>query len=49
MLHVNAIPVYNNEYNIVSYTVNDSVADSNAALQEKAEILKKDNVLIGDV
>lgn len=49
LLHVNAIPVYNNEYNIVSYTVNDSVADSNAALQEKAEILKKDNVLIGDV
>lgn len=49
LLHVNAIPVYNNEYNIVSYTVNDSVADSNAALQERAEILKKDNVLIGDV
>ena len=49
LLHVNAIPVYNNEYNLVSYTVNDSVADSNAALQEKAEILKKDNVLIGDV
>ncbi len=49
LLHVNAIPVYNNEYNIVSYTVNDSVADSNAALKEKAEILKKDNALIGDV
>lgn len=49
LLHVSAIPVYNNEYNVVAYTVNDSIADSNASLKEKAELLKKDNALIGEV
>ncbi|MBA4241509.1 MAG: hypothetical protein C0448_12345 [Sphingobacteriaceae bacterium] len=49
LLHVSAIPVYNNEYNVVAYTVNDSIADSNASLKEKAELLKKDNALLGEV
>lgn len=49
LLHVNAIPIYNNEYNIVAYTVNDSVSESYSALKEKADLLKKDNVLIGEV
>ena len=49
LLHVSAIPIYNNEYNIVSYTVNDSVTDSNDLLKEKAQLLKKENVLIGSV
>ncbi len=49
LLHVSAIPVYNNEYNVVAYTVNDSIADSNASLKEKAELLKKDNALMGEV
>ena len=49
LLHVSAIPIYNNEYNIISYRVNDSVTDSNDLLKEKAQLLKKDNVLIGNV
>lgn len=49
LLHVSAIPVYNNEYNMVAYTVNDSITESQNALKEKASLLKKDNVLIGEV
>lgn len=49
LLHVNAIPVYNNEYNMVAYTVNDSITESQNVLKEKASLLKKDNVLIGEV
>jgi nucleotide-binding universal stress UspA family protein len=49
LLHVNAIPVYNNEYNVVSYTVNDSLIDSQTALKEKAILLKKDNAFTGEV
>lgn len=49
LLHVSAIPIYNNEYNVVAYTVNDSISDSNASLKEKAELLKKDNALTGEV
>lgn len=49
LIHVNSIPVYNNEYNIVAYPINDSVEFSLEKLQEKAEFLKKDNVLLGSV
>ncbi len=49
LLHVTAIPVYNNEYNMVAYTVNDSITESQIALKEKADLLKKNNVLIGEV
>ncbi|MBL7934634.1 MAG: universal stress protein [Bacteroidia bacterium] len=49
LIHVNSIPVYNNEYNIVAYPINDSVEFSLEKLQEKADFLKKDNVLLGSV
>jgi nucleotide-binding universal stress UspA family protein len=49
LLHVSAIPVYNNEYNVVAYTVNDAIAESKTALEEKALLLKKENALIGEV
>ena len=49
LLHVSAIPVYNNEYNVVAYTVNDAIAESKIALEEKALLLKKENALIGEV
>jgi len=49
LLHVSAVPIYNNEYNMVAYTVSDNVAESQAALKEKAALLKKDNVLKGEV
>jgi nucleotide-binding universal stress UspA family protein len=34
---------------MVAYTVNDSITESQNALKEKASLLKKDNVLIGEV
>ncbi len=49
LLHVNSIPLYNNEYNVVSYSINESIATSLDLLKEKAIKLKKDNLLIGDV
>lgn len=49
LLHVNSMPLYNNEYNVVSYSVNESVETSLNLLKEKATQLKKDNILIGDV
>jgi len=49
LLHVSAVPVYNNEYNVVAYTVNDALAESKATLEEKAILLKKDNALTGEV
>lgn len=49
LIHVNSIPVYNNEYNIVAYPINDSVEFSLEQLKEKAELLKKDNVFLGNV
>lgn len=49
LLHVSAIPVYNNEYNVVAYTVNDALAESKTTLEEKALLLKKENALIGEV
>lgn len=49
LLHVNSIPVYNNEHNLVSYSVNEGIATSLDLLKEKAGELKKDNKLIGDI
>lgn len=49
LLHVNSIPLYNNEYNVVSYSVNDGVETSLNLLKEKATQLKISNLLIGDV
>jgi nucleotide-binding universal stress UspA family protein len=49
LLHVSAIPVYNNEYNVVAYTVNDALAENKIILEEKALLLKKENALIGEV
>lgn len=49
LLHVNSMPLYNNEYNVVSYSVNEGVETSLDLLKEKATQLKKDNLLIGDV
>lgn len=41
LLHVNSIPVYNNEYNILPYTVNDSLEIGLNSLKEKANLLKE--------
>ena len=49
LLHVNAIPVYNNEFDVMAYNVNDSVVTSIELLKEKALLLKKDDVLMGTV
>ena len=49
LLHVNTIPVYNNEQDVASYTINDSITDSLDVLEEKATLLKKANLLHGDV
>ncbi len=49
LLHVNSIPVYNNEYGLMTYGVNEGTSDSLDLLNEKAYLLKEDNALIGDV
>jgi len=49
LLHVNSVPIYNNEYGLVSYAVNEGKDDVMNLLIEKGNLLKKDNVLIGDV
>jgi len=49
LLHVNSIPVYNNEYSVLTYDTNDGIATSLGLLNEKAALLKKDNALIGEV
>lgn len=49
LLHVDTIPVYYNEYDVVSYTIKDGIETSLGLLKEKATKLKKDNQLIGDV
>jgi nucleotide-binding universal stress UspA family protein len=49
LLHVNSIPVYNNEYNVVSYSITESIETSLDLLKEKATQLKKNKQLIGDV
>ena len=49
LLHVNSAPLYNNEYNLVSYAVTEETDNTLALLKERVELLKKDNRLIGDV
>ncbi len=49
LLHVDTIPVYNNEYELVTYTVKDSIEINLELLKEKAIRLKKDNLLVGEV
>lgn len=48
LLHINSIPIYNNEYNVASYSVDDSIETSLDLLKEKAARLKKNN-LIGNI
>ena len=49
LFHVNVIPIYNNEYGTVTYSENESVENTLNLLRQKAALLKKDNVLIGNV
>jgi nucleotide-binding universal stress UspA family protein len=49
LLHVDTIPVYNNEYELVTYTIKDSIETSLELLKEKALKIKKDKLLIGDI
>lgn len=49
LLHVSTIPIYNNEYNVVSYTVNDGVQDNLNLLNEKSNLIKQANVLKGEI
>ena len=49
LLHVDTFPVYNNEYELVTYTIKDSIETSLELLKEKALKIKKDKLLIGDI
>lgn len=49
LLHVDSIPIYNNEYEVLTYTINDSLATSKELLKGKCNRIKKDNRLIKDV
>ena len=49
LLHVSSIPIYNNEFGLLTYSVNDSVQTNLELLNEKANQIKKDNVFNGDV
>lgn len=49
LLHVNTLPVYNNENDVLIYTIQDSKVDSQNLLKEKAAKLKIANQLIGNV
>lgn len=49
LFHVNVIPIYNNEYGTVTYSEKESVEATLNLLNQKAALLKKDNVLIGNV
>ncbi|MCD6018382.1 MAG: hypothetical protein K0S53_1503 [Bacteroidetes bacterium] len=49
LLHVNSIPVYNNENDVLIYTMHDSKVNSQKLLKEKAEKLKITNQLMGNV
>ena len=49
LIHIDTLPVYNNEYELITYTIKDSIETSLELLKEKALKLKKDNLLIGDV
>lgn len=49
LLHVSSLPIYNNEYGLLTYSINESVQTNLELLKEKANQLKKDNVLNGEV
>lgn len=49
LLHVSSIPIYNNEFGLLTYSVNDSVQTNLELLNEKANQIKRDNVFNGDV
>lgn len=41
LLHVDSIPIYNNEYEVLTYTINDSLATSKELLKGKCNRIKK--------
>jgi nucleotide-binding universal stress UspA family protein len=49
LMHVNTLPVYNNENDVLIYTMQDSKVDTQNLLKEKADKLKVSNQLIGNV
>ncbi len=49
LLHVNTLPVYTNEYDVASYTINDSVIDSLSVLKEKAKAIKSEFKYDGEI
>ncbi len=49
LLHVDSIPLVNNEFQDLSYVINKSKEEYVAMLKAKAELIKKDNFLIGEV
>ena len=49
LLHVDSIPLVNNEFQDLSYVINKSKEENIAMLKAKAELIKKDNFLIGEV
>ena len=49
MLHVDQIPVYNDEHQLLTYNIKDKIEINLELLKSKAIRLKKDNLLIGEV
>lgn len=49
LLHVDSIPLVNNEFQDLSYAINKSREEYNELLKEKALQIKKSNILLGDV
>ncbi len=49
LLHVDSIPLVNNEFQDLSYVISKSKEENVAMLKDKAELIKKDNFLIGEI
>jgi nucleotide-binding universal stress UspA family protein len=49
LLHVVAIPVFNNEYEVLTYTIKDSLTTSADLLNKKCNKIIEDNISIKDV
>lgn len=49
LLHVDSIPLINNEFQDLSYIISQSREENIIMLKDKAELIKKDNFLIGEV
>ncbi|MEQ1734178.1 MAG: universal stress protein [Bacteroidia bacterium] len=49
LLHVDSIQQYSNEYNVMAYTVNDSIKINLERLNEKATQLKKETSFTGEI